>query len=652
LIVVACRQWQAAASTLSKESTMRSIHCSLIAGLLASVVAGIAPAATSVDVSDASKQVGRQMAAVQYRPAQPPVQSSFNRFIVKYRNGSSASRSAAVLQQSVDAAAGRAKLVQARTTAGRVIPVSLYHVRKMAVGSDVIRSSRPLNAVETAAFLDQLRADPAVAYAQPDYIKFKQDVIPNDTHFADLQWDLTDPVAGVGAPTAWDTSTGAGVVVAVIDTGYVDHADLAANIVPGYDFISWYGQVQDGDTYPDVAGDGDGRDADAHDAGDWLDGSEPFCGGTVSRSSWHGTHVAGTIAAVTNNAYGIAGIAHGAKVQPVRVLGHCGGLTSDISDGIIWASGGYVPGVPENPTPAEVLNMSLGGYSRCSDDPATQDAINGAISRGVTVVVAAGNSNMNAAQFSPASCSGVITVGAAGIDGGKSYYSNYGTVVALAAPGGNAQSGADGNTAWIWSLGNSGSQAPVPSPAGDVLRGMVGTSMASPHVAAVVALMQSASVGAGHGALTPATVRSVLKAKVKPFAILPSVTTPIGPGMVDAAASVAAAAAGIGEEDLTTLLTNRLPITGQAAAAGEGLYYRLNVPANVSSLTVRTYGGAGDVSLYVGAGSVPTPTSYTAASVRPGTTEALVLNKPAAGVYYVLVQANVVSSGVSVLVAY
>jgi serine protease len=522
----------------------------------------------------------------------------------------------------------------------------------MAVGSDVVRSSRPLNPVETAAFLEQLRADPAVAYAQPDYIKFKQDVIPNDTHFADLQWDLTDAAAGIGAPAAWDDSSGEGVVVAVIDTGYIDHADLAANIVPGYDFISWYGQFQDYQTYPDVAGDGDGRDADAHDPGDWLDGSEAFCSGNVANSSFHGTHVAGTIAAVTNNAVGIAGIAHKAKVQPVRVLGHCGGLTSDIADGITWASGGTVAGVPANATPAEVLNLSLGGYGACSNDPAMQDAVNGAIGRGVTVVVAAGNNSMNAAQFSPASCAGVITVGASGIDGGKSYYSNYGQVVTVAAPGGNAHSGTDGNNAWIWSLGNIGSQAPVPSPAGDVLRGMIGTSMAAPHVAGVVALMQSASVAAGHGALTPALVKAVLKAKVKPFVIAPAFTTPVGTGIVDAAAAVAAATAGIGEGDLTLPLTNRVPLAGQGAAAGDALYYRLDVPANVGSLTLRTYGGSGDVSLYVAPGYVPTPTSYTAASIRPGITEALVLNKPAAGVYYVRVQANVASSGVTVLAAY
>ena len=629
---------------------MKSIHCSLIAGVLATAVTGSLAAASFVGVGDATKTSMRGP-SVQYHPDRPPVQSSFNSFIVKYRDSSTSRWSSTAVQLSVDAAARRAGLTT-RASSRAAAPVSMRYVRRMATGSDVVRSSRPLNPVETAAFLDQLRADPAVLYAQPDYIKFKQDVIPNDTHFVDLQWDLTDAAAGIGAPAAWDRSSGEGLVVAVIDTGYLDHADLTANIVPGYDFISWYGQFQDNQTYPDVAGDGDGRDADAHDPGDWLDGSEGFCSGMVADSSFHGTHVAGTIAAVTNNALGIAGIAHKAKVQPVRVLGHCGGLTSDIADGVTWASGGTVAGVPANATPAEVLNLSLGGYGACSADPAMQDAINGAIGRGVTVVVAAGNNNMNAAQFSPASCPGVITVGATGVDGGRSYYSNYGQVVTVAAPGGNAHSGTDGNNAWIWSLGNSGSHAPVPSPAGDVLRGMIGTSMAAPHVAGVVALMQSASVDAGHGVLTPALVKALLKAKVKPFVIAPAPATPVGTGIVDAAAVVAAATAGIGEGDLTLPLTNRMPLAGQGAAAGDALYYRVDVPANVGSLTLRTYGGSGDVSLYVARGYVPTTSSYAAASIRPGTTEALALNKPAAGVYYVRVQANVASSGVTVLAAY
>lgn len=629
---------------------MRNIQFPLIAAFACCALTGTTFAAPPVEVSNAFKQPGTQAKPVQYRSALPPVQTSFNRFIVKFHDG--AMRGLSAKKGSLSSAAGRAKLIHPRTSTGNPVPVALHHVRTLAAGGDVIHSSRFLNAVETAEFLAQLRADPAVAYAQPDYFKFKQDVTPNDTHFATRQWDLTDPVAGIGAPTAWDTSSGQGVVVAVIDTGYVDHVDLAANIVPGYDFVSWYGQVQDGVTYPDVAGDGDARDADAHDPGDWLDGTEQFCGGTITESSWHGTHVAGTVAAVTNNALGIAGVAYGAKVQPVRALGHCGGLTSDISDAIVWASGGSVAGVPANTTPAEVLNLSLGGFGSCSNDPATQDAINGAIARGVTVVVAAGNANVNAAQFSPASCNGVITVGATGIDGGKSYFSNYGQVVSLSAPGGNAQSSTDGINAWIWSLGNSGSAAPVPSPAGDVLRGSIGTSMSAPHVAAIAALMQSASVGAGHGPLTPALLKSVLKAKVKPFTVVPPATTPVGVGIADAATAVAAAAAGIREEDLASPLTNRIPISGQMAAGGEALYYRINVPANINSLSVRTYGGSGDVSLYISLGKVPTPTSYTGASVRPGTTEALVVSKPAAGTYYVRVQANVASSGISVLAAH
>lgn len=172
------------------------------------------------------------------------------------------------------------------------------------------------------------------------------------------------------APAAWDVSSGEGVVVAVLDTGYTDHPDLVGNVVPGYDFISYYGQTTDEGLYPDVAGDGDGRDADAHDPGDWTDSSMNAWCGRVSSSSWHGTHVAGTVAAVANNAQDIAGLAYGAKVQPVRVLGHCGGVTSDIADGIIWASGGHVEGVPDNENPAEVLNLSLGGAGSCADDPA------------------------------------------------------------------------------------------------------------------------------------------------------------------------------------------------------------------------------------------------------------------------------------------
>ena len=153
-------------------------------------------------------------------------------------------------------------------------------------------------------------------------------------------------------------------------------------------------------------------------------------------SSWHGTHVSGTIAELTNNSVGMAGVANKARVLPVRVLGHCGGYTSDIADAVTWASGGHVDGIPDNTNPVQVISMSLGGGGACSASDVTGQAISGAISRGVSVVVAAGNSNANVANYTPASCPGVIAVAVSGITGKRAFYSNYGSGVTLSAPGG------------------------------------------------------------------------------------------------------------------------------------------------------------------------------------------------------------------------
>ncbi len=127
------------------------------------------------------------------------------------------------------------------------------------------------------------------------------------------------------------------------------------------------------------------------------------------------------MAEATNNGVGMAGVAPKASILPVRVVGRCGGYSSDIADAIVWASGGTVEGVPANTNPAEVINISLGGGGPC--DSATQLAINGAVSRGTTVVVAAGNDGDDAANHSPASCNNTITVGATRITGGVTYYS-------------------------------------------------------------------------------------------------------------------------------------------------------------------------------------------------------------------------------------
>jgi serine protease len=622
-----------------------------LSAILAAGVARTAPVNKSRAIDQGNYRTHAVGAVIGYTPDRRSLQTRFNRFIVKYRASSSAYRSSVELQRRVNAAATAANLT-VRSNNGGSYAMRLRHVRKLSTGGHVFVAPRWLGAQEVNALLQKLRSDPEIVFAQPDYFKFRQDVVPNDPRFVDLQWDLTHPAAGIGAPRAWDISSGQGVSVAVLDTGYVDHRDLAANLVPGYDFVSWFGQTVDGQVYPDVAGDGDGRDADAHDPGDWLDGTESFCGRAVAHSSWHGTHVAGTIASVANNGFAVAGIAYGAKVQPVRVLGHCGGLTSDIADGIVWASGGHVDGAPDNLWPAEVLNLSLGGYGRCSEDPVTQEAINDAVARGVSVVVAAGNNSLDAADFSPASCAGVIAVGATGVDGARSYFSNYGVQVAIAAPGGNARSSGDAVSAWIWSLGNNGQTSPIASPEGDVLIGQIGTSMAAPHVAATLALVQSAAVASGHPALSPFLAKAVLRATAKPFALQPSPATPIGTGIVDAAAAVAAATRGITEPDLAVTLANRAPSVVQGMSAGDATFYRLNVPIGVRSMTLRTYGGTGDVSLYVAKDAVPLITQTGNVSSRPGTTEALLLSAPAAGTYYIRVQALSPSKEVSVMAVY
>ena len=559
-------------------------------------------------------------------------ESHFNRFIIKYKEGSAAEHATGVALSTVNAAAMRAGVAGiAIQDNGKRAALSLQYLRKLAVDADLIRLSRGLDQVEADALLAQLRADPTVQYAQPDYRKQALVFTPNDFYYR-LQWHYSQPNVGIEAPGAWDISTGAGAVVAVIDTGYLDNSDLSANIVPGYDFII--------DT--DVAGDGDGRDPDAHDPGDWVS-SHP--------SSFHGTHVAGTIAAVTNNSLGVAGVAFNAKVQPVRALGHGGGYTSDIADAIVWASGGSVSGVPANATPAEVINMSLGGGYSCASDPVTQLAIDGANSRGSIVVVAAGNSNDDASYYTPAGCKGVITVGASGSDGARSYFSNYGPAVTVSAPGGNATSGSDPDDRWIWSLGNTGSQQPDPSPGGDAVVGMIGTSMASPHVAGVVAQMQSAAVAAGRSPLTMGQVRTLLRSTSTPWTIVPPANRAQGPGIINAAAAVYAATQDIPPDD-GILLSNRIPATGQAGSSGEAVLYKLVVPTGKTSMSLRTYGGSGDVSIYMAYGHAPTTSSYDRKSVKPGNSELVSVTTPAAGTYYLLVVGEAAFGGVSVLGMY
>ena len=503
--------------------------------------------------------------------------ASTDRLIIKYRSGVAAAQANAPAPK-------QALLHRSAQDAAALLGLNLKLVRVGALDSHIMRLDRRLPHAEMQRLArDIMTSDPTVEYAEPDRI-LQPLVTPNDTQYGQ-QWHYYEATGGLNLPLAWDKSTGSGVTVAVIDTGYRPHADLAANTVAGYDFI---GDIA-------VANDGDGRDSNPQDPGDAVAAGECGTGSSAQTSSWHGTHVAGTIAAITNNGSGVAGVAYNARVQPVRVLGKCGGYTSDIADGIVWASGGTVAGILANATPSRVINMSLGGSGSC--DATSQNAINSARSRGTVVVVAAGNSNANAANFSPASCTGVITVAATDRAGAKAYYSNFGANVAVAAPGGDMRTSAANG---ILSTLNNGAGAP----GSDIYAYYQGTSMATPHVAAVVALML-----AKNSTLTPDQVATALKGSTRPF---PGTCSQCGTGIVDASAAVDAAGGTVppppppGNEvepnnstGTAQVTTTPITINGTVASSSDTDYFKVSVGAGKRLTATLTPNSTSDYDLYI-----------------------------------------------------
>jgi subtilisin family serine protease len=394
--------------------------------------------------------------------------------------------------------------------------ISLTYFRPMSGDAHVWQLPEAMPLADVERISADLAVLDEVVYAEPDRIKQIVDrptriladlsLTPNDPGYAD-QWHYSGTY-GIKAPAAWNTTTGsASTVVAVLDTGILPHSDLAGRKVAGYDFIS----------NVTAANDGNGRDSNPADPGDW-------CGGFDS--SWHGTHVAGTIGAATNNGIGVAGINWNAKILPVRVLGKCGGSTSDIIDGMRWAAGLSVTGVPNNANPAKVLNLSLGGDGSCS--VTEQNAINAIVNAGATIVVAAGNSNENANNSSPGNCNNVITVAATNRNGNRAPYSNFGNVVEISAPGGDTSGSAVNG---VLSTLDSGATAPLND---NVYAYYQGTSMAAPHVAGVASL-----VLAVYPTLTPAQMNQHLRATVTPFPGGSSCNTSIcGAGIVNAQLAV------------------------------------------------------------------------------------------------------------------
>jgi len=412
----------------------------------------------------------------------------------------------------------RAKLRSAQDRVSSLMArtgLKLRAARSITELMHVIRVETEVAAEAAASTLERLRADPEVEYAQVDQRRYPHATTPNDPLFPE-QWYLqpssaTTPGA-VDAVTAWDTTTGStGIVIADLDTGVrFEHADLqwagsGGRLLPGYTFIS--------DTFR--ANDGDAQDADASDPGDWVtqaDLSRTQCSGAMAaNSSWHGTRVSGLLGALSNNGAGIAGVTWSAWVLPVRVLGKCGGLDSDIVAGMLWAAGLPVSGVPNNPYPARIENMSLGGTGSCP--PIYADVIGQLAANGVLVVVSAGNEG--GPVDAPANCPGVAGVAGIRHAGTKVGYSSLGPEVALSAPAGNCVNTTAGSPCLypITSSTNQGTTTPAADGYTDQLSNPnLGTSFSAPLVSGIAGLMLAVN-----GNLTSAQLIARLKEGSQPF---------------------------------------------------------------------------------------------------------------------------------------
>ena len=476
------------------------------------------------------------------------------------------------------------------------------------------------------ALAARLAREPDVEYAVPDQRRHRA-TAPNDPLYAAGvpgngpavgQWYLRAPDATVASSIniepAWSITLGnAGVVIADIDTGVrFEHPDLLSvaaggKLLPGYDMIS----------DPRIANDGDGRDADASDPGDWITAAEandrhgffygctetdPTTGQFIAEdSSWHGTQVSGLMAAITNNGIGMAGVAPNLQILPVRVLGKCGGFDSDIIAGMLWAAGIAVPGTPPNPNPARVLNMSLGGQGACN--ASYVDAVGQILAANAVIVVSAGNDEGLALE-SPANCSGVIAVAGLRHAGTKVGFSNLGQDVTLSAPAGNCVNITEGSPCLypMLSTSNAGTQGPTDSIYTDSFNISVGTSFSAPMVSGVVGLMLSVQPS-----LTPERVKEVLQTATRAFpttggsdATVPVCTLPqsdasgnpiaqdecycttytCGAGMLDAGAA------------LTALSTNAAPVPViEYYWAARDHYFMTSLPAEIAALDGSPPGG-------------------------------------------------------------
>ncbi|WP_051377895.1 S8 family serine peptidase [Derxia gummosa] len=516
------------------------------------------------------------------------------RFIVRYKDETATTQRAGI---------AATRLGKLRTVAGE----TLVYVRPSANLAHVLSLPKVMSETDARALARQIvSSDSNVLYAEPDERRYPQtvaraaalDAVPSTT-----QWNLLAPsgsqTGGMNAVGAWASTQGEGVTVAIVDTGFVDHADLSASMIggaaasSGYDFISYdHDCTSAGTAYTGSflsAGDGDGPDANPTDMGDYVTSAMSNAVGglrgcSVQSSSWHGTHVGGTVAAV-NNGTGTLGVAFKAKLLAARVLGRGGGWISDIADGIVWASGGTVSGVTTNANPAKVINLSLGYESTSGCSTTEQNAIDTARANGAVVVVAAGNlASSNTSIDVPASCAGTIAVVAHSYEGDLALYSKYGSGATISAPGGASDAGCRsysgsacvsatlGDAALINSTSNSGTLDAV----ADSYRAEAGTSMAAAHVSGAAALLYSLMP-----TLTPDGVKSLLTASARGFPSGTFCATATdgrcGAGLLDAGAAV-------------TRLQALIPtVSATSSGTAAGGRVTLNAGASTSADTSRSY---------------------------------------------------------------
>jgi serine protease len=441
-------------------------------------------------------------ASAAFAQAQPPT----DQIIVKWRDGSSST-----------AAAVGTRMQKLGSSTG----MRLQRKQQIGTATDVLQLDRALDQGEMNAVLERMAADPNVEYAVADGHRWAH-AVPNDPLFVDQWYFKSTEIGATRADQAWDVTKGSNLtVVAVLDTGVrFEHPDLlrvsqAGKVLDGFDFISNAPFANDGDT----------RDADASDPGDFVTAAElaqapfniPACappsGEDHVDSSWHGTRVSSLIAALTDNGEGIAGTGWNTLILPVRVLGKCGGTDSDIIAGMRWAAGITVNGLL-NPTPAQIINLSLGGSGACS--AAYQQAVNEITARGVLIVASVGNEGE--AVSAPANCSGVLGVTGLRHAGTKVGFSNLGPEAGIGAPGGNCVNSApfNANNPCVFSITaalNAGTTTPGASTYTD--RGSnfnIGTSFSAPLVAGAAALIHSLN-----SSLTPAQSIALLKDSATPF---------------------------------------------------------------------------------------------------------------------------------------